>query len=42
MRKNRHISFKDLVRENKRELLGDQEAMERIEKKLEEKHTKKA
>ncbi|MDN4073290.1 MULTISPECIES: FbpB family small basic protein [Fictibacillus] len=42
MRKNRHLSFKDLVKENKRQLLGDQEAMERIEKKLEEKHTKRA
>ncbi|MDN4523264.1 FbpB family small basic protein [Fictibacillus fluitans] len=42
MRKSRHASFKDLVTENKRELLSNQDEIERIEKKLEERHTKRA
>ncbi|MGC4378439.1 FbpB family small basic protein [Fictibacillus sp. Mic-4] len=42
MRKFRKISFKDLVNENKRQLLSDHEEMERIEKKLEDKHSKNA
>ncbi|EIT86865.1 hypothetical protein A374_04804 [Fictibacillus macauensis ZFHKF-1] len=42
MRKQRHKSFKELVNENKRELLQDREAMERLEQKWEEKHSKQA
>lgn len=42
MRKPRKRSFSDLVNENKRQLLNDQEAIERIEKRLEKKHMSKA
>lgn len=35
MRKFKKRSFKDLVLENKRALLNDQEALERIEERLE-------
>ncbi len=40
MRKNKKRSFKDLVLENKRELLKDQEAMEQLEIRLENRHLK--
>lgn len=36
LRKVRKRSFKDLVTENRRELLRDQEAMARIEERLEQ------
>lgn len=39
--KKRRPSFKDLVIENKRELMKDEEEMNRIERKLEIKHSKK-
>ncbi|WP_453996729.1 FbpB family small basic protein [Bacillus nitroreducens] len=42
MRKLRKVSFEDLVKENKLELLKDQEAMERIEARLEQKRLEKA
>ena len=42
MRKPRKRSFSELVNENKRQLLNDQEAIERIEKQLEKKHMSKA
>lgn len=42
MRKPRKRSFTDLVNENKRQLLNDQEAIERIERRLEKKYMKKA
>ncbi|MGM7701301.1 FbpB family small basic protein [Pseudalkalibacillus sp. Hm43] len=40
MRKSKKRSFKDLVLENKRELLKDQEAMEQLEIRLENRHLK--
>ncbi|WP_349410636.1 FbpB family small basic protein [Pseudalkalibacillus sp. SCS-8] len=40
MRKGNKRSFKELVLENKRELLKDQEAMEQIEIRLENRHMK--
>ncbi|WHX98680.1 FbpB family small basic protein [Neobacillus sp. DY30] len=40
MRK-RNISFKKLVDENKQELKSDTKAMERIEAKIEKKHSKR-
>ncbi|MDD9312349.1 FbpB family small basic protein [Cytobacillus firmus] len=42
MRKPRKRSFAELVLENKRQLLKDQEAMERIEERLELKRLNKA
>lgn len=42
MRKLRKLSFAELVLENKRELMQDQEALERIERRLEQKHLGKA
>ncbi|TLS37442.1 FbpB family small basic protein [Pseudalkalibacillus caeni] len=40
MRKKKKLSFKELIMENKRELLSDRKAMERIEERFEEKHAK--
>ncbi|WP_257350481.1 FbpB family small basic protein [Pseudalkalibacillus decolorationis] len=40
MRKSKKRSFKDLVSDNKQELLKDQEAMERLELRLEKRHLK--
>ncbi|MFQ3546083.1 FbpB family small basic protein [Halobacillus rhizosphaerae] len=34
------ISFKELVDHNKKEMLEDQDKMEKIEKQLDDKHTK--
>ncbi|KAB2335752.1 FbpB family small basic protein [Cytobacillus gottheilii] len=42
MRKPRKRSFAELVSENKRQLLKDQAAMEKIEAKLEQKRLNKA
>ncbi|GAM13104.1 MULTISPECIES: FbpB family small basic protein [Bacillaceae] len=42
MRKPRKRSFQELVMENKRQLLNDRDAIERIEAKLEQKHLGKA
>ncbi|MFS0782126.1 FbpB family small basic protein [Bacillus sp. 1P06AnD] len=42
MKRRRKISFEDLVLENKHELMKDQEAIERIEAKLEKRHLQKA
>ncbi|MBB3869973.1 FbpB family small basic protein [Geobacillus sp. NFOSA3] len=42
MRKTRKMTFQELIMENKRQLLNDREAMEKIEKKLEERMLKKA
>lgn len=40
MRKSKKRSFKELVLENKRELLKDQVAMEQLEIRLENRHMK--
>ncbi|MGP4062233.1 FbpB family small basic protein [Halobacillus sp. H74] len=40
MRPNR-ISFEDLVDRNKQQLLQDQEAIEKIEQEIDEKHSKR-
>jgi hypothetical protein len=42
MRKPRKRSFSELVNENKLQLLKDQTAIERIEKRLENKHLSNA
>ncbi|WP_438823930.1 FbpB family small basic protein [Bacillus sp. JJ1566] len=42
LRKVRKVSFADLVNENKQQLLKDQEAMDRIEARLEQKRLEKA
>ena len=42
MRKPKKRSFSDLVNENKLQLLKDQTAIERIEKRLENKHLSNA
>jgi hypothetical protein len=42
MRKPRKRSFAELVSENKRQLLSDRSAMEKIETRLEEKRLEKA
>ncbi|WP_033828954.1 FbpB family small basic protein [Bacillus andreraoultii] len=42
MRKSRKRSFSELVSENKMQILKDQEIMEKIEKRIEEKRMKKA
>jgi hypothetical protein len=41
MRKRNIISFKKLVDENKQELKSDLKAMERIEAKIDKKHSKR-
>ncbi|WP_338754217.1 FbpB family small basic protein [Bacillus sp. FJAT-52991] len=41
MRKTRKMTFADLVKENKRELLSNPVAMKAIEDRLEEKHERK-
>jgi hypothetical protein len=41
MRKIRKLTLEELILENKRQLLNDREAMERIEEKLEERILKK-
>ncbi|RBW70684.1 FbpB family small basic protein [Bacillus taeanensis] len=40
MRKPIRIGFKQLVLENKKKLLEDDKALERIEKRIEERHEK--
>jgi hypothetical protein len=40
MRKTRKMSFRELVNENKRQLLKDESYLEQLEKKLDEKHTR--
>ncbi|MBP1913540.1 FbpB family small basic protein [Lederbergia galactosidilytica] len=42
MRKMHRKTFLDLVQENKQALINDSKALEKIETKLEEKHTKRA
>ena len=42
MRKPRRQSFADLVLENKRQLLSNETAMEKIEKRIEDKAMRKA
>lgn len=42
MRKPRKRSFAELVSENKRQLLSDRAAMEKIENRIEEKRLEKA
>ncbi|WP_246939574.1 FbpB family small basic protein [Bacillus pinisoli] len=42
MRKSKKRSFQELVLENKRQLLNDKEALERIEDRLEQKRLDKA
>jgi hypothetical protein len=42
MRNRRKRSFSDLVNENKLEILKNRDALEKIERKWEEKHIKKA
>ncbi|MBA2875478.1 FbpB family small basic protein [Thermaerobacillus caldiproteolyticus] len=42
MRKIRKFTFEELVMENKRQLLNDEKAMEKIEQKLEERILEKA
>lgn len=42
MRKPRKRSFAELVLENKRQLLSDRDAMERIEDRIEEKRLERA
>ncbi|MDM5316385.1 FbpB family small basic protein [Fictibacillus sp. b24] len=42
MRKNRKMSFRELVNENKRQLLKDETYIEQLEKKIDERHTKNA
>lgn len=41
MRKNKKMTFDDLVNENKRLLLNDEEALEKIEERLAERHHQK-
>ncbi|MCT8137909.1 FbpB family small basic protein [Anaerobacillus sp. CMMVII] len=38
MRKIKKMSFDDLVNQNKKELLNDEEALEKIEERLDNKH----
>lgn len=40
MRRTRKISFEELVKENKDMLLKDKKELEKIERRLEEKHLK--
>ncbi|WP_153124050.1 FbpB family small basic protein [Peribacillus tepidiphilus] len=42
MKRRRKRSFEELVMENKRELLSDVKAMEKIEDRLEKRHLQKA
>ncbi|MFZ3587794.1 FbpB family small basic protein [Bacillus sp. DJP31] len=42
MRKFKRRSFQELVQENKKQLLNDREALERIEDRLEQKRLNKA
>lgn len=42
MRKHRKMSFEELVRENKLEILENEEELDRIERKIEERQLKKA
>lgn len=42
MRKPRKRSFEELVNENKLQLLRDQDAIDRIEERIEKKHLSKA
>ncbi len=42
MRKVRKRSFQELVLENKRQLLNDRDALEKLEARLEQKHIGKA
>ncbi|WP_108669278.1 FbpB family small basic protein [Peribacillus acanthi] len=42
MKRKRKRSFEELVMENKRELLNDEKAMEKIEDRLEQRHLQKA
>ncbi len=42
MRKPRRRSFEELLLENKRQLLNDEAAMEKIEEKIVEKHIVKS
>ncbi|MBM7663119.1 hypothetical protein JOC85_003945 [Bacillus mesophilus] len=42
MRKNKKRSFQELVLENKRQLLNDKDALERIEDRIEQKRLEKA
>ncbi len=42
MRRVRMFSFKELVNENKKELLRNDKEMEEIEKRLEEKYARRA
>jgi hypothetical protein len=42
MRKPRKRSFEELVLENKRQILSDRDAMEKLEAKLEQKRLSKA
>jgi hypothetical protein len=42
MRKFKKRSFQELVLENKKQLLSDREALEKIENRLEQKHLEKA
>ncbi|MCU9593980.1 FbpB family small basic protein [Caldibacillus thermolactis] len=41
MRKNRKLSFEELVRENKLEILKNEEELDKIERKIEERQLKK-
>ncbi|ABS22508.1 conserved hypothetical protein [Bacillus cytotoxicus NVH 391-98] len=38
MRRNRRKTFEELVRENKRQLLSDRDAIDRIEEKIEKRY----
>ncbi len=38
MRRNRRRTFEELVKENKRQLLNDRDAIERIEKRIEKRY----
>ncbi|ARP42542.1 MULTISPECIES: FbpB family small basic protein [Geobacillus] len=42
MKRSRKMTLQELISENKRQLLNDREALEKIEKKLEERMLKKA
>ncbi|BBW96050.1 MULTISPECIES: FbpB family small basic protein [Geobacillus] len=42
MRRSRKMTLQELISENKRQLLNDREALEKIEKRLEERMLKKA
>ncbi|NCU18541.1 FbpB family small basic protein [Bacillus sp. P1(2020)] len=42
MKKNRKMSFEELVRENKLEILKSEEELDRIERKIEERQLRNA